>query len=546
MADDVIILGSGIAGLAAALAAVEAGLRPLVLEKSELLGGGTTNSAGLVWVGDNYLQRQAGYSDPRDDILRYVRFLGGGEIAEERMLAFVDRSPGVLQFFNRCGIQFRIVRGVTDHYFGSAPGAVAEGRMLEPELISGFDLGPWQHRIYVPDDVPHYVTAEEQVSWGGMNSFSRWDKDLVRARKERDMRGKGLGIICHFVKALHARQVEMRTGVRVARLACDGARVTGVVLDGGAVIPARKGVVIATGGYDWNVALGKQLEGFPDVVPMGPVALTGDGLVLGAELGAVVHRIQNCLSVMLGYTVAPATAGKPPLSCRASIVELFSPHTLLVNHHAERFADESYFQDIVPRLRQFDALRHEYPNVPGYLIFDRQYLDRFSFANQPVGVPVPAAIPRADSVRGLAAALGLDADRLAATVDRFNGFARAGVDGDFHRGEKLWRLASAGNSVAKNPSLGTIEAPPFYGVKVLPSIGNSTGLLANAHGQVMHQRGHPIAGLYVSGVAAARTEMGAGYQAGMNLASGMTFSYLAVEHMTGAAASVPPGACCRA
>ena len=176
---DVIILGSGIAGLSAALAAVEAGLRPLVLEKSDLLGGGTTNSAGLVWVGDNHLQRQAGYSDRRDDILRYMRFLGGGEITEERMLAFVDRSPGVLRFFSRCGISFRIVRGVTDHYFGSAPGALAEGRMLEPELISGFDLGPWQHRIYVPDDVPHYVTAEEQVSWGGMNCFSQRDRSSI-------------------------------------------------------------------------------------------------------------------------------------------------------------------------------------------------------------------------------------------------------------------------------------------------------------------------------------------------------------------------------
>jgi 3-oxosteroid 1-dehydrogenase len=530
---DVIILGSGIAGLSAALAAVEAGLRPLVLEKSDLLGGGTTNSAGLVWVGDNHLQRQAGYSDRRDDILRYMRFLGGGEITEERMLAFVDRSPGVLRFFSRCGISFRIVRGVTDHYFGSAPGALAEGRMLEPELISGFDLGPWQHRIYVPNDVPHYVTAEEQVSWGGMNCFSQWDQEVVRARKQRDMRGKGLGLVCHFIKALHARKVAMRTGQGIARLSCDGERVNGTVLDGGQVIPAKKGVVIATGGYDWNVELGKQLEGFPDVVPMGPVSLTGDGLVLGAELGAVVHRIQNCLSVMLGYTIPSATEGEPPASCRASIVELFSPHTLVVNRHAERFADESYFQEIVPRLRYFDALQHEYPNVPCYLIFDRQYLDRYSFANQPVGAPVPSSIARSDSVRELAAELGIDPDRLAATVDRFNAFARAGVDGDFHRGEKRWRLAAASCAAAKNPTLGTIEKPPFYGVQVLPSIGNSTGLLANRYGQVMHHRGRPIEGLYVSGVAAARTEMGAGYQAGMNLASAMTFSYLAVEHMAG-------------
>jgi 3-oxosteroid 1-dehydrogenase len=148
-----------------------------------------------------------------------------------------------------------------------------------------------------------------------------------------------------------------------------------------------------------------------------------------------------------------------------------------------------------------------------------------------------SANPRSNSMRELAAELGIDSDRLAATVDRFNAFARVGVDGDFHRGEKRWRLASASGG-AKNPSLGTIEKPPFYGVQVLPSIGNSTGLLANRYGQVMHHRGRPIEGLYVSGVAAARTEMGAGYQAGMNLASAMTFSYLAVEHMARKATTI--------
>ena len=145
---------------------------------------------------------------------------------------------------------------------------------------------------------------------------------------------------------------------------------------------------------------------------------------------------------------------------------------------------------------------------------------------------MPGFVAHSDSTRELGAKLGIDSDKLAATVDRFNTFARTGVDGDFHRGEKRWRLASA-SGPAKNPSLGTIEKPPFYGVQLLPSIGNSTGLLANQHGQVMHHRGRPIEGLYVSGVAAARTEMGAGYQAGMNLASAMTFSYLAVEHMAG-------------
>jgi 3-oxosteroid 1-dehydrogenase len=532
---DVVVLGSGIAGLSATLAAHEAGLKPLLLEKSDLLGGGTTNSYGLIWVGENHIQRQAGLKDSREDIVNYMRFLGGGELNEERMTTFVDQSPAILKRFADWGIPFRLVRGVTDHYYGMAPGAVTEGRTLEAELISGFDLGEWRNRVVIPDDVPCYITAEEQVSWGGMNRFSQWDQDVVRERKARDMRGKGLGLVCHFMKALSDRKVSIRTGRQVEGLTFDGKRVTGVRMAGGETINATKGVVLATGGYDWNVKLAKGLEGLPDLVPMGPESLMGDGLVLGAEVGAIIHRIQNSLFLMLGYTVPSTEPGRPPVSCRASIVELFCPHTLIVNRAGKRFADESFFQGIVPSLRQFDTMKHEYTNIPCYLIFDQQYLNQFSFGNRPVGSAVPDAIPRADNLPDLAKKLGVDVDAFVATIERFNGFARSGVDQDFHRGELKWKLASSKGRTGKNPALGTIEIAPFYGVELLPSIGNSAGLLANCDGQVVHQRQRPIPGLYASGVVAVRDEGGAGYQAGLTLAAAMTFSYLAVQHMVGQA-----------
>jgi 3-oxosteroid 1-dehydrogenase len=116
-------------------------------------------------------------------------------------------------------------------------------------------------------------------------------------------------------------------------------------------------------------------------------------------------------------------------------------------------------------------------------------------------------------------------------VERFNAMARAGVDTDFQRGERKWRPAAGSAATGRNPTLGALEKAPFYGIELKPSVGNSTGLLANADAQVMHHRRRPIPGLYASGVAAARTEMGAGYQAGLNLASAMTFSTLAIEHM---------------
>src|SRR5438094_321277 len=128
---DVVVLGSGIAGLAGALAAHELGLKPVVLEKASLLGGGTVNSYGLIWVGQNHLAKSAGHADARDEVIAYMRFLGGGSLDEARMAAFVDHSPEALKFFESCGVRFRVVRGVTDHYYGKSPGARAIGRSVE-------------------------------------------------------------------------------------------------------------------------------------------------------------------------------------------------------------------------------------------------------------------------------------------------------------------------------------------------------------------------------------------------------------------------------
>ena len=104
---DVIVLGSGIAGLAGALAAHEMGQRAIVLEKAALLGGGTVNSYGLIWVGQNHLAQAAGYADSRDDVIAYMGFLSGGFLDEQRMTSFVDRGPEALKFYEDCGVRFR-------------------------------------------------------------------------------------------------------------------------------------------------------------------------------------------------------------------------------------------------------------------------------------------------------------------------------------------------------------------------------------------------------------------------------------------------------
>jgi 3-oxosteroid 1-dehydrogenase len=529
---DVIVLGSGIAGLASALAAHEHGLKTVLLEKTDLLGGATTNSYGLIWVGDNHLMRAAGQTDDRDELIAYMSFLGAGELLDERMLALVDHAPTAVEFFERCGVRFRLVKGIPDHYYGVAPGARQTGRTIEAELISGTELGEWRSKIRIAAGMPSFMTAEEQTLWGGVNRYCAWDQDLIKQRKDKDIWGKGLGLVAHLIKALLARNIPIITGVEIAGLVTDKGSVTGARLASGEIIAASKGVVVATGGYECNPELMRDFDALPGYEPQSPPGSTGDGFIFATEVGAAIRRIQNNLSLQLAFTIRPDDPGAEPIHCFSAINEMCTPHTIVVNRFGRRFADESYFPSMVPVIKMFDTNLRSYPNLPAFMIFDRQYLERYSFGYLPLGTELPRSVARADSVAELAGKLKIDAAGLTAEVERFNGFVRKGVDEDFHRGETRWRLAADSGTKERNSRLGTIEAPPFYGVETHPFLGSSSaGLLTNEHAQVIHQRRHPIPGLYAVGVVAARTELGAGYQAGLNMASGMTFGYLAAQHM---------------
>ena len=536
---DVVVIGSGIAGVATALAAHAAGLRPVLLEKADKLGGGTSFSMGGIWIGNNHLMRAAGYKDSRDDVLSYMRFVGAEETDDERLLAYVDRGPEALKFFEDLGVRFRISFGLTDHYFGVAPGSVAEGRCLNTEFIAATDLGEWQDAILAPRDTPIEVNSTELFQWGGIANINNWPKDIMAERRRKKIRTRGVGVITHFVKLLLARGVPIRRNTKAERLVVEGGRVTGVATSNGRIGAAR-GVMLACGAYESNPDMARAYEGLPGFLSMFPPTIDGDGMVMGGELGAQTRTIRNNLAVFLGFNIPGKHAGEEPLFRIVGISEMFCPHTMVVNRAGARFADETYFQNMVPALRHYDVKQHRHANLPCYLIFDQQYIDGFSFIDAPRGSEVPAWVSRANSIEELAGKLKIDAAGLTATVARFNGFARNGADEDFRRGEAAWCLAkkdvwkpTRADETYVSPTLGTLRIPPFYGVELHPSVFASAGLVANASAQVIDQRARVIPGLYAAGNNAVHTEYGVGYQAGFSLGSGMTFGYLAARHMAG-------------
>jgi hypothetical protein len=376
-------------------------------------------------------------------------------------------------------------------------------------------------------------------NWGGIANINNWPKHILEERRRNKIRTRGVGVITHFVKQLLARGVIIKRGTRALSLVTENGRVTGVVTDKGRIAGTR-GVMLACGAYESNPAMAQAYEGLPGFLSMFPPTIDGDGMVMGAELGAQTRTIRNNLAIFLGFNIPGKYPDEEPLFRIVGISEMFCPHTMVVNRDGQRFADETYFQNMVPSLRRYDVKKHRHANLPCYLIFDQQYIDGFSFIDAPRGSEVPAWVSRAGSLQELAAKLKIDPTGLSTTVERFNAFARKGVDEDFRRGEAAWCLAkkdvwkpTRADEKYASPTLGTLRIPPFYGVELHPSVFASGGLVANASAQVINQRATPIPGLYAAGNNAVHTEYGVGYQAGFSLGSGMTFGYLAARHMAG-------------
>lgn len=527
---DVVVVGSGLAGCAAALAAVDHGLRTIVLEKEALAGGKTAWSNGGMWIPGNDFAREAGIADSLDEARAYMHFLGAGFEVEENLDAYVDGANEALRYFRGLGLAFQLVRNVSDIYYGIHPGAKSEGRMVEISLFPAVELGEWRRRVRVSPYAQRRATFDEAVRWGGRGSFAGWDANLQAEREAVDARALGAGLVAAFIKALLDRGVPVQLGTPAERLLVESGRVTGVVatIDGEErEIAARHGVVLAAGGYENSPALIHDYEELP-LVGQFPGGLTGDGLVMAAEIGAKVRAIPHVLAIFLGYEV-PAADGRTAAFRSAGTHELPLPHSMVVNDAGRRFADEAFFHSVLNALHEFDVSKHRYTNLPCFFILSRAYVEKYGFAGAGVG-NVPTWVARGERIEDVASQLGIDASGLSAEVARFNAFVEGGRDEDFGRGELAWSRSYGGDARNANPNLGRLD-PPFYGVRLHPTGGASAGLLTNIDGQVVGHRGTPIEGLYASGDCSAHVDMGMGQQAGISLGRMLIFGFAAARHM---------------
>ena len=537
---DFVAVGSGLGGLTAALHAHDLGGEVLVLEKAPKLGGVCAYSGGEVFVCNNHLMEAEGKPDDPVASRAYLDFLAGGYADKDLADVFYEQGPVAAKWVQeQAGVRWQIIADFPDYYFPHAPGTVGHGRYLEPELFEGAQLGDWQKKTYTTPHMPPGVTHEELFAWGGLSAMPRWDFATMGERIGQDIRGMGPAMMGWFVKAAMVdRGIDAWVNSPVTELIVEGGRVIGVVTekDGRAVrVKARRGVLLAVGGYDWNPQLAKYYEGLPEWKSMTQPYMEGDNLVLGGEIGASYAGVPSYnLGMFFGYQVPGEKHEGRPL-WRASW-EGGYPHAIWVNKAGERFADESFYRDYLPRCHDWDGVNQEHPNYPPYLIIDQNYRDKYAFCSYMPGMDVPSSLlKKADTPEELGALLGIDGAGLAKSIARFNEFADGATDPDFGRGRYPWAAMMVGDRSRPNQNMGPLDKPPYYGVR-LTAVGvgvNAVGLKTDTQARVQHVRGRPIDGLYAAGNSAALLDVGAGYQSGLSSLRGLLWGWVAARHAMG-------------
>ena len=537
---DVVILGSGAAGLVAAITAAEHGASVAVIEKAELIGGTSAMSGGIVWMPNNHLQAEAGKEDSRQDALDYLAALSLGQIDSDMAAAFVDEGPQMLRFLDEatpCG--FHLLPTYPDYHPEHPGGKPAGGRSLDNALYPFDELGEWGHKIRNHRGANPVMLIETPL--GGATTTP--DAALIADRIANRENGMGLGLVGALVKGCLDRGVDIHLSTRARHLVIEDGRVTGVRVageespDDESVIDARRGVVIATGGFEWNEDLCRTFLRGPMTAPAGSPDNTGDGLVMAMEAGARLGNMRNAWWVPVTRVPGASNWGKPAVSL--ILLERTRPGSLMVNGSGRRFCNEAgNYNAMGGVFHEFDPASFDYPNQTAWLIFDHRYKSRYDVAGAPPGDEVPDWITSAPTIEALSAKLDLDPATLSATVARFSEFAAKGEDPDFQRGVSAYDTFNGDQSLpGVEATLAPVDEPPFYAIPIeLGSLGTTGGPKTDTRARVLSLEGGVIGGLYAAGNAmAAATGMVYG-GAGGTLGPAMTFGYIAGREAAGSPA----------
>jgi glycine/D-amino acid oxidase-like deaminating enzyme len=526
---DVVVVGSGGAGMMAALRACIGGAKVTVLEVSDKFGGTSAISGGGMWLPLTQLAKDAGVQDSREEVKRYLTHLTKGVTDDCVVDRFIDTAPKIIDFIEEhTALRFYVDLERPD--YKGFPGSAAYGRLVAPKLYELSRLGDlrptlrqpdWEARAkgtWKPGDPPgmEAVTQQEMQQFEESGNRDGWI-ELSRERVAGGIVPRGAALIGAMLETVAAYGTQLRTNARALELTTEGGRVTGVVadIDGEPrTVKARSGVVLAAGGFEHNKELWRGLVRIPDVSPLSPPYNRGDALLMAQRVGARL--------ALLDQVWWSINAGN-------------QPGQIVVNRSGRRFMNEGItYNDYGKVLGYFDPHTYDFPNIPAYVISNRPLALSDSDVNQLGKQVAHVDAANAPTLRQLAERIAVDADNLEATVVEFDHHAAEGRDPAFGRGVAAWDRWRRLNKTLPNPTMAPLGSTgPFYAQRIVARcFGTKGGPVIDECARILDFAGNPIPGLYGAGNAVA-SPFGLAYPGGGGtLAPAVTFGYLAGESLT--------------
>jgi len=558
---DVIIAGSGAGGLSTAITAAHNGLKVLVVEKSDKFGGTTARSGGWIWIPNNSQAKREGIADSIGKARAYIEAEAGNRFDAGRVDAFLRYGPEMVDFFDaNTRVKFTLGSYFSD-YHPEQPGGLTGGRSLNADPVNLAILGKEADRLAPPlpeatflgmmvgsnRELKHFFEAARSIK-----SFGYVGALLARYGYERLRHGKtmrltnGTALAARLAQSAFDLGVEIRTSTALSDLVVEDGKVTGIVVNtpaGEQALRARKGVVLATGGFPFDMDLRKKLyrhtpEGSGHYSPANPDN-TGDAMRATADLNAAISEGFTQPAAWVPVSLVPRKGGG--YGPFPHFVDRGKPGVIAVMKNGRRFVNEANsYHDYGSAL----IAAHEGPGeAESWLIADHPTLRHYGLGHvKPYPIPLGPALRSGYLKRGatlaeLAKATGIDAAGLEKTVADFNRHAHAtGEDPEFGRGTTGYnRYLGDPDYKGNNPCVGPIETGPFYAIRVvLGDLGSFVGHLTDAHARVLNTQSEPIPGLYAVGNDAASI-LGGNYSGGgITIGPAMTFGYIVGRELAGA------------
>ena len=532
---DIVVLGAGASGMMAALSAHENGSSVGIFEKQSLIGGTAGISGGIIWAPMNSHMKKAGIDDDRSKSIEYFMSLSQGDINQPLLEAFIDNCGEALDFLEeKTDAKFSILDGYPDYYL-DRPGALkGGGRALDNHLFDFSILGDWASKVR-NNGMPLPLTLAETPLGGGTGVIP---DDIMSERLEKDSRGFGQALVGALLKGCLDRGIEPYLDTKAKKLIKSDERITGIEIEKNGqteTIIARRGVIIATGGFEWNKDFVTTFLRGPLRAPASPPGNDGDGLLMAQEAGA---SLGNMTSAWWSPVLSIPGDNWPEGGQKSSpiLIERTLPHSLMVNKSGKRFCNEATnYSALAGAFHFFDPSKYGYPNLPAWIVFDSTYRDKYPFANIMPGSENPSWMKTSPTLDGLANELDIDSENLVSTIQNFNSFVEEGDDKEFFRGKSDYDSFYGDRSQSGVYStLGKLEKAPFFAVEInIGALGTNGGARTDEYGRVISASGNIIEGLYTVGNAMAGSTGSVYAGAGGTLGPALTYGYLAGQHAAG-------------